>query len=410
MRRFAVAWEHDADPPPFKCPTDAEAWNLFVQRYGGMIYGWCCRYGLQDVDAQDVTQNVFIALIRHLRNFDRSRGLFRNWLHRIVQHRVSDWCNDPAHCHERGTEAVQRRLSTEEARRDLETRLNEEFDLELLEVAEQNSGFGSTPQPGNPTNCSARRVSVCWRPERESVSPSGMSAGTHSVCATWLPRRSPFSKRGWCPRMIARTNVIMNGCPQPKLWMKYLRDQVSLEQDRALTEHAQQCPACEETLARLVAPNDPPRSRAADSPPPELVESLRGLWSTAFPSADLTVPTCWPKIEGYEDPGRSWPWRHGHCLPRQAREHWPGGRPQDACSRRVVVRRRRPAPAPRRGNGRPTSARPHCPRLRGRGASRTALLRHGIDRWRQLGPARGRVGCRAARGRSIACRRGPGSA
>src|ERR1700722_10817601 len=120
------------------CPTDAEAWSLFVQRYSGTIYGWCCRYGLQDADAQDVTQDVFAGLMRQLRNFDRSRGCFRNWLYRIVQNRVSNWCSNPEHRHERGTEAVRRRLDSEEARRDLEARLNEEFDLERLEVAEMN--------------------------------------------------------------------------------------------------------------------------------------------------------------------------------------------------------------------------------------------------------------------------------
>ena len=50
--------------------TDAEAWDLFVQRYSGPIYRWCCRFGLQDADARDVSQNVFAALLRGLRTFE----------------------------------------------------------------------------------------------------------------------------------------------------------------------------------------------------------------------------------------------------------------------------------------------------------------------------------------------------
>jgi RNA polymerase sigma-70 factor (ECF subfamily) len=120
------------------CPTDADVWNLFVQRYSGVIYGWCCRCGLQDADARDVNQNVFAALLRGLPHFDRSRGRFRNYLYRIVQNGVRDWCSDPAQRQEKGTEVARQRLASEQARRDLEARLNEEFDLERLDIAEKN--------------------------------------------------------------------------------------------------------------------------------------------------------------------------------------------------------------------------------------------------------------------------------
>ena len=119
------------------CPTDAEAWNLFVQRYSGTIYHWCRRHGLQDADAQDVTQNVFAALVRRLQQFDRSQARFRTWLYQIVANCVRDWCSAPAQRQEKGTETVWRLLASEEAQRDLETRLSEEFDLELLELAER---------------------------------------------------------------------------------------------------------------------------------------------------------------------------------------------------------------------------------------------------------------------------------
>jgi RNA polymerase sigma-70 factor (ECF subfamily) len=120
------------------CPTDARAWAEFVARYGGTIYQWCCRHHLQDADAQDVTQNVFAALLRGLQTFDRSRARFRSWLYRVVANCVSDWCRAPGHRDEKGTEAARRSLASEEARRDLQACLEEEFDLELLEVAEAN--------------------------------------------------------------------------------------------------------------------------------------------------------------------------------------------------------------------------------------------------------------------------------
>lgn len=119
-------------------PMDAQAWDQFVRRYGGTVYRWCRRHRLQDADARDVTQDVFAALLRGLRTFDRSRARFRSWLYRVVENRVRDWGKAPARREEKGTEAARRSLASEQARRDLRASLEEEFDLELLEAAEAN--------------------------------------------------------------------------------------------------------------------------------------------------------------------------------------------------------------------------------------------------------------------------------
>jgi hypothetical protein len=39
-----------------KVPTDQEAWNQFVRRYGGQIYAWCRQWRLQEADAEEVTR------------------------------------------------------------------------------------------------------------------------------------------------------------------------------------------------------------------------------------------------------------------------------------------------------------------------------------------------------------------
>jgi RNA polymerase sigma-70 factor (ECF subfamily) len=117
-------------------PHDAEAWDQFVKRYSGVIYQWCLRYRLQDADARDITQTVFATLLGRLQTFDRSRARFRTWLFRVVANCVSDWCREPAHRLEKGTEAARQLLASAPARRELKARLNEEFDLEMLEVAE----------------------------------------------------------------------------------------------------------------------------------------------------------------------------------------------------------------------------------------------------------------------------------
>jgi RNA polymerase sigma-70 factor (ECF subfamily) len=128
------------------CPADADTWDQFVQRYSGTIYRWSCRHGLQDADARDVTQNVFAALLRGLQTYDRAQGRFRTWLYRVVENCVRDWCQDSEQRQEKGTEAVRLLLASEPARSDLEARLSEEFDLELLEVAEMNVRLQVAPQ------------------------------------------------------------------------------------------------------------------------------------------------------------------------------------------------------------------------------------------------------------------------
>jgi RNA polymerase sigma-70 factor (ECF subfamily) len=128
------------------CPTDGKAWDQLVQRYGRTIYNWCRRHQLQDADARDITQNVFAGLLQRLRQFDRSRARFRTWLYQLVENSVRDWCANRQQRHEKGTAAVWQALASVEAQRDLESRLNEEYDLELLELAEMRVRLRVQPQ------------------------------------------------------------------------------------------------------------------------------------------------------------------------------------------------------------------------------------------------------------------------
>ena len=72
-------------------PRNAVAWDRFVRRYHPKIYGWCRAWGLQEADAEDVTQDVFAKLTEKMANFryDQSR-CFRAWLKTITQRVLSD--------------------------------------------------------------------------------------------------------------------------------------------------------------------------------------------------------------------------------------------------------------------------------------------------------------------------------
>jgi RNA polymerase sigma-70 factor, ECF subfamily len=66
-------------------PDEAGAWERFVQLYTPLIYQWACRAGLQESDAADLVQDVFVLLLRKLPEFDYDQhGSFRAWLHAVT--------------------------------------------------------------------------------------------------------------------------------------------------------------------------------------------------------------------------------------------------------------------------------------------------------------------------------------
>jgi RNA polymerase sigma-70 factor (ECF subfamily) len=66
-------------------PFEAEAWDRFVSLYSPLILAWGRHAGLQEHDAADLTQEVFVKLIQVLPIFtyDAHKG-FRGWLWTIT--------------------------------------------------------------------------------------------------------------------------------------------------------------------------------------------------------------------------------------------------------------------------------------------------------------------------------------
>jgi RNA polymerase sigma-70 factor (ECF subfamily) len=71
---------------------NAAAWEQFVAIYTPLIFWFCCRQGLQEADAADVSQEVMRAVARAMQSFDYDprRGKFRNWLLTVVRSKVSN--------------------------------------------------------------------------------------------------------------------------------------------------------------------------------------------------------------------------------------------------------------------------------------------------------------------------------
>lgn len=116
-----------------------QAWIRFVHRYGPRIEGWCCRWGLQDADARDVTQNVLLQLAKQMRTFEYDdRGRFRSWLKTITWRAWADYLRmRNRNAAVPGSLEQLEKLNTLEAKDDLLLHLEDEANREILEVALQ---------------------------------------------------------------------------------------------------------------------------------------------------------------------------------------------------------------------------------------------------------------------------------
>jgi RNA polymerase sigma-70 factor (ECF subfamily) len=71
-------------------PQDHEAWLEFVTLYEPVTHRLFRRHGLQDADARELMQELFLAVSRNIGRWDpaRERGSFRGWLERVARNLV----------------------------------------------------------------------------------------------------------------------------------------------------------------------------------------------------------------------------------------------------------------------------------------------------------------------------------
>jgi RNA polymerase sigma-70 factor (ECF subfamily) len=80
-------------------PSDSLAWQQLVALYTPFIQNWLRHALLQPADAEDLTQEVLVTLVRELPNFQHGGrpGAFRAWLRLVTVNRLREFWRSGRH-------------------------------------------------------------------------------------------------------------------------------------------------------------------------------------------------------------------------------------------------------------------------------------------------------------------------
>lgn len=76
---------------------DRQAANELVSRYYDEIYAFVYRQTTDVELAMDLTQEIFIAMLKGISSFDEKKAKFRTWLYRIASNKITDYYRSKYH-------------------------------------------------------------------------------------------------------------------------------------------------------------------------------------------------------------------------------------------------------------------------------------------------------------------------
>jgi RNA polymerase sigma-70 factor (ECF subfamily) len=68
-----------------------EAWAAFHARYHDVILTWCLRRELSSACAEDLTQEIWLKLLKDIHTYNPEKGRLRSWLKAVVNNTLTDY-------------------------------------------------------------------------------------------------------------------------------------------------------------------------------------------------------------------------------------------------------------------------------------------------------------------------------
>jgi RNA polymerase sigma-70 factor, ECF subfamily len=164
---------------------DEPGWRRLTDLYLPLIRRWLDRQGLSPADADDLTQEILLVMVRGLPDFEHSGrpGAFRAWLRAITVHRLRGyWRNS----HSRPDQALEEELDRlEDPKSDLSRLWDQEHDefitRQLLELIE--------PEFTPATWHAFRRQTVDGLTASQAAAELGVSANSVLIAKSRVLRR-----------------------------------------------------------------------------------------------------------------------------------------------------------------------------------------------------------------------------
>jgi RNA polymerase sigma-70 factor, ECF subfamily len=72
------------------CNQDPDRWREFDSIYRPMLFAYLRKQGLNEFEANDVVQDVFVKLLAKIQTYDRAKCKFRSWLFSLAHNAMID--------------------------------------------------------------------------------------------------------------------------------------------------------------------------------------------------------------------------------------------------------------------------------------------------------------------------------